>query len=72
VKKTENHFSPYPRCTQGSKSKLLGKLAILPAYGRLLNLEYFCKAAGQGCWAKVQAMVQYAQNMVKLDNNAVF
>jgi hypothetical protein len=27
------------------------KLVILPAFGRLL--KYFCKAAGQGCWAKL-------------------
>jgi hypothetical protein len=41
----------------------------MPAYGRK-------KAAGQGCRArrpaKVNAMVQYAESMVKLDNNAVF
>jgi hypothetical protein len=30
------------------------------------------KAAGQGCRAKVHAMVQYAKSMVKLDNNAVY
>jgi hypothetical protein len=30
------------------------------------------KAAGQGCMARVHAMVQYAESMVKLDNNAVF
>jgi hypothetical protein len=35
------------------------KLAILPAYGRLLRLYNFCKATGQGCMA--MARVQYAQ-----------
>jgi hypothetical protein len=30
------------------------------------------KAAGQGCRAKLHGMVQYAESMVKLDNNAVF
>jgi hypothetical protein len=30
------------------------------------------KAYGQGGRAKVQAKVQYAETMVKLDNNAVF
>jgi hypothetical protein len=29
------------------------KLAILPAYGRLLSLQCFCKAAGQGCRARL-------------------
>jgi hypothetical protein len=30
------------------------------------------KAGGQGCRARVHAMVHYAKSMVKLDNNAVF
>jgi hypothetical protein len=30
------------------------------------------KTAGQGCIARVHAMVQYAKSIVKLDNNAVF
>jgi hypothetical protein len=30
------------------------------------------KAAGQGCMVMVHAMVQYAENMVKLDNIQYF
>jgi hypothetical protein len=57
----------------------------MPAYGRKTACKLFCKAggqgcqarlpgkaAGQGCRARLHAMVQYAKNMVKLDNNAVF
>jgi hypothetical protein len=57
----------------------------MPAYGRKTSFKLFCKAggqgyraklpgksAGQGCMARVHAMVQYAESMVKLDNNAVF
>jgi hypothetical protein len=29
------------------------KLAILPAYGRLLSLQYFCTAVGQDCRARL-------------------
>jgi hypothetical protein len=49
----------------------------MPAYGRKKACNsaglqprrlYFCKAAGQSC----RAMVQYAESMVKLVENAVF
>jgi hypothetical protein len=54
----------------------------MPAYGRLLNLYYFCKAAGQGCRARLpgkaagqgcQARLpgKAAECMVKLDSNAL-
>jgi hypothetical protein len=47
-------------------------LEILPAYGRLLSLKLFCKGAGKGCRTRLHAMVQYAESMVKLVENAVF
>jgi hypothetical protein len=53
---------------------LIEKLAILPgkAAGQGCRARLPGKAAGQHCRAKVHAMLQYAESMVKLDNNAVF
>jgi hypothetical protein len=44
----------------------------MPAYRRKTACKLFSKAAGQGCIARVHAMVHYAKSIVKLDNNAVF
>jgi hypothetical protein len=51
----------------GSSERLPGKAAGQGCRARLPG-----KAAGQDCRTKVHAMVQYAESMVKLDNNAVF
>jgi hypothetical protein len=48
---------------QGCRARLPGKASGQGVRARLLG-----KAAGQGC----MAMVQYAESMLKLDNNAVF
>jgi hypothetical protein len=51
----------------------------MPAYGRKKAfrpvIKLVCKAAGQGCQARLHAMVQYADQhgrMVKLVENKVF
>jgi hypothetical protein len=52
---------------QGCRARLPGKAARQGCRARQSG-----KAAGQGGRARLHAMVQYAESMVKLDNNAVF
>jgi hypothetical protein len=54
---------------QGYRARLQGNCK---AAGQGFRVRLLGKAAGQGCMAMVHAMVQYAESMVKLDNNAVF
>jgi hypothetical protein len=56
-----------PDLLKGCRARLPGKAAGQGCRARLPG-----KAAGQDCRTKVHAMVQYAESMVKLDNNAVF
>jgi hypothetical protein len=61
---------------QGWQARIPGKAARqrLPgkAAGQVCRARLLGKAAGQGCWARRHAMVQYAESMVKLVENAVF
>jgi hypothetical protein len=52
---------------QGCRARLPGKAA-----GQGCRATLPGKAAGQGCRARRHAMVQYAESMVKLVENAVF